>query len=294
MTAALRKSTRARTMTAKATNTASVRRPETETEPIAKKPRVENVIMSEDSNKIDPVEKLLSLTNINTDFLTSLEEVHHEEEEQGKSNELMPLNFTKILNDSIRRYYANAKRNNMAIYNENFALLNSRERSLAHDLVDTPELSFTHSPPAPFFKNVNFNSVAKSSSTSLDEYFSYDEDESPLENKHEQPAQEEVSSPLSVEEDEEDPKSNVPAKIVTPKLDEQPQQASPVSLSITFGNKMSFRYRQNHNNLNLSLHCNTHDNTHDLFKILNKHSILTGKASEMVSNGGFLINDFFL
>lgn len=241
-------------------------------EPEAKRHKRDNVIMSVDSNKIDPVEKLLSLTNINNDFLMSLDVCEDQQDNNlTELNELTSLDFTQILNDSIRQYYANVKHSPTSIYND-FGLLNNEKESIKKTA------SKSSAPTVPFFKNVNFNSVPTLGN--FEEYFSYDYEETVTSE-----SEAEIVS-LSVE-DEDDPKSTVPARIT-------PRKIVTNDFSIP-KNKMSFHYRHNHNNLNLSQRsCNTDLAPHDLLKILNKRSILTGKASEMVNNGGFLINDFFL
>lgn len=109
-------------------------------------------------DKIDPVEKLLSLTSTNNDFLLEIEsedttvphkqqqqqqqlnqpqshphyayELSSEEEEEEVDEEeldehigIASVNFTEILNDNIRRYYRNRLQNQ---YKDSFALLNNK------------------------------------------------------------------------------------------------------------------------------------------------------------------------
>lgn len=52
----------------------------------------------------------------------------------------------------------------------------------------------------------------------------------------------------------------------------------------------------NHNNITTNS-CNNNNNLNnlqDLSKILNKNSIITGNASEMISAGNFMLTDFYL
>ncbi|ODV81450.1 uncharacterized protein CANTADRAFT_24393 [Suhomyces tanzawaensis NRRL Y-17324] len=287
-----RKSSRTRTMTSKVresfdclepTNKPIVRKSDSEVVP-SKRRRIQ-APEEVNSDKIDPVEKLLSLTNVNNDILNLDEEetnasVNNEQLQSSNPisfTELKSLNFTKILNDNIRSYYANFRKTPLEVYNDHssFALLNSSSRKPTnHDIVPNPPSpstpTFTHNPNVPFFKNVNFNSNSKSNGESytFDDYFSYGEEE------------------------------KVPSVPAAPSTSDGFSKVN---------NKMRFHYRQNHNNLNLSdftscsssaLNASSYSvadgDSHDIFKILNKRSILSGKASEMVSTGTFLINDFFL
>jgi hypothetical protein len=66
---------------------------------------------------------------------------------------------------------------------------------------------------------------------------------------------------------------------------------SPSQLPVMAPLKMSFHYRH-HDNLNLSH--TSQPEAWDVLKALNKRCILDGSASEMVSTGNLLINDFFM
>ncbi|CUM65921.1 uncharacterized protein PRCAT00003574001 [Priceomyces carsonii] len=228
----------------------------------------------EHSDRIDPVEKLLSLNNPNTEILMNFdEEVGFDSQREiptgaQSDGHLISLNFTKVLNDNLRSYYSNFRRSPIEVYNDNssFSVLNHRLPVDQEKLEDRGKQYKTkdqclQTPEVPFFKNVNFN--PKQLSYTLDQYFSYDE----LTSDNEEAGKESSESP--------DPKT-------------------PTSLtSNDFAPKMSFHYRHN-NNLNLSLNKAANEQPLDVFKILNQRSVLSGRASEMISTGNFLINDFFL
>ncbi|KAK6457087.1 uncharacterized protein RJT20DRAFT_127223 [Scheffersomyces xylosifermentans] len=368
----LRKSTRVRTLTPKvraclsdttnkkqlATSAPIAKRTASEAHDDSNNLKKRRVVVEEvNSDKIDPVEKLLSLTNLNNDILNELvndnslnisntnqqdasdnidEDVDEDEYEDddideddedndqpsSKKNQLTSLNFTKILQDNIRSYYSKFRKSPIEIYNDNssFALLNKNEANnnsiynnsnastIASASNSTPQSPQTPSTSeVPFFRNVNFSGSSRSDYT-FDDYFSYDEltDDS---------SSDEALSPTD--------------KPAPPKKEET--KASSLYFP-KLSNKMSFHYRQNHSNLNLSLNNDgfesgavsplspastvdlpslMYDSTnglssngssvsidvngnHELFKYLNKRSILSGKASEMVGTGNLLINDFFL
>ncbi|ABN67125.2 predicted protein [Scheffersomyces stipitis CBS 6054] len=252
----IRKSTRVRTLTPKMrTYSARSKRSRSEDSPIKRRRIVDE---EDNSDKIDPVEKLLSLPNLNNDILDEDEEDEEEDEDETR-NELVPPNFTKILHDNIRSYYSNFRKSPIEIYNDNssFAFLNKKEE---------PDQR-CHCYNVPFFRNVNFSGSSRSDYT-IDDYFSYDE--------------------LTDNDTEESlsPTDKPGVKEVSPAT-----STSSVYFPDSFNNKMSFHYRHNHSNLNLS---DGFDSGADIFKYLNKRSVLSGKASEMVGTGKFLINDFFL
>ncbi|KAG7662551.1 uncharacterized protein J8A68_003925 [[Candida] subhashii] len=281
----IRKSTRTRTLTVKAktnTNTAVTKQqvPETHVQDhdqhINKKRKItrETEAQEEQSDKIDPVEKLLSLTSTNNDFLSDLESSSEEEEEEEEYiREIASVNFTKILQDNIRNYYSRKLRMNQ--YDDTFALLNKNTQQS-----ETSQLNSTSEPSSPkpstrdevpFFKNVNFG---KSREYTIDDFFAYNDEEEEQEPKS---PTEEISSPTTSS-----------PTLYIPKINQR------------------FNYRQNHLNLASDYQANSPNNhsqmatgmspssSQDIFKILNKRCILTGRASEMVSTGNFLINDFFL
>lgn len=318
----IRKSTRVRTLTPKmrtclsdstnkqAIDSARSKRSRSEDLPIKRRRIVDE---EDNSDKIDPVEKLLSLPNLNNDILLDLaeeaserdeDEEDEEEDEDETRNELVPPNFTKILHDNIRSYYSNFRKSPIEIYNDNssFAFLNKKEEpdvsnfssrsnsNAATASLTTPLSPQTPTSNVPFFRNVNFSGSSRSDYT-IDDYFSYDE--------------------LTDNDTEESlsPTDKPGVKEVSPAT-----STSSVYFPDSFNNKMSFHYRHNHSNLNLSdgfdsgavsplspgstvdlpnLNYGGSDNQ-DIFKYLNKRSVLSGKASEMVGTGKFLINDFFL
>lgn len=238
------------------------------------------------SDKIDPVEKLLSLTNTNNDILLDLEqyEDYYESDLESQdasaglrlargtasSRNSISLNFTKILNDNLRSYYSTFNRCPIEIYNANssFAILNRK-----HETAPVPQQSPSAQSAVPFFRNVNFNPKRPSAYT-FDEYLAYDDDEV---------APDDANTTSTESETEEH-------------ADEGPKGAIHIEkpLPTLAHSKMSFHYRHN-DNLNLSVNgTKGAADPQDVLKFLNKRSVLNGRASEMVSTGSFLINDFFL
>lgn len=209
--------------------------------------------VDDDTDKIDPVEKLLSLTNLNNDILNVDEPspVNYMNIASSNSTEQISLNFTKILNDNLRAYYSRVNKNPLEAYSDNstFGLLNKQPAAEAD-----PEIAPKNC-DVPFFKKVNFNSTSKS--YTFDEYLAYDD--------------------LSDTDESDEDKSPI----------------TPISLPQPLNGKMSFHYRHN-DNLNLSLNQHPCSEPQDLCKILNNNCIISGKASEMVGTGNFMINDFFL
>lgn len=221
-----------------------------------------DIIAEIKDDKIDPVEKLLSMTCSNTDIL-------HMDDSDTESISLasssssasaypnLTLNFTKAINDNLRSYYSRLCKSPMEIHNDH---------SSFSVLTNKPQVEESAAPKAPasasqipFFKNVNFSSTP--SFHRIDDYIYYDDDE-----------------PSSTDsEHEEMPASNHPLQLPLP----------PVS------GKMSFRYRQN-DNLNLSLSDVPKElEPQDIFKFLNKRSVISGRASEMIGTTNFMIKDFF-
>lgn len=210
------------------------------------------------NDTLDPVEKLLSYPTFNNDFLNEGETIVEPEREETSSSSSSPynvsLNFTKILNDNIRSYYHRAKRCPIEFYSDNSSFSVLNKRSEPEQAPARQTKSFD----VPFFRNVNFNPKPPSAYT-FDEYLAIDDEE------------EEAKDPLS--------------------SDEEPPSVT--NSPLLPNSKMSFHYRHN-DNLNLSLNDTPSADPHDVMKYLNKRSILSGRASEMVSTGNFLINDFFL
>lgn len=217
--------------------------------------------------KIDPVEKLLSISCVNTDIL------HMEDNDQlalsssstSSSSPAYPnlsLNFNKLINDNLRSYYSKLCKSPMEIHNDNssFSILNKQPQQPQGAAEKTSEKNFASQ--VPFFKNVNFDR-SPSSGEKIDDYIYYDDDEEPLSTDSEH---EEISA------------SNDPKMAVLP----------------TAG-KMSFRYRQNENvNFSLSdFQVENQNEPNDILKFMNKRSVISGKASEMIGTSNFLINDFF-
>lgn len=234
-------------------------------EPVAKRRKMDH---PDASDKLDPVEKLLSFAELHHDILHALDQeqaVSDDEcDDMPPSSTPTPsnisVNFTNMLQENLRHYYSNCKRGPLEVYNANslFAVLNQPR------IQEKPPAAAPPRHEVPFFKNVNFNPNPNPSAYTFDEYLAYDDDE-----------------PESTSESENDQPLPV-----------TPEAAHPLPLPTNL--KMCFHYRQFNNNLNLSSQTPSHDAQQDIMQILNKRSIISGRASEMVSTGNFLINDFFL
>lgn len=216
------------------------------------------------NDTIDPVEKLLSQTHSN-DILYNLDEDSHESDSDVDSLASpspsypaypnLSLNFNKIINENLRSYYLNFRKSHIEIHNDNSSF------SILNKKPQEVEERRTYKmPEVPFFRNVNFN--PQPSTQTIDDYLHYESYEN-----------DEVSSPTDSEHEE---------------LPTSPLVALP-----PVSGKMSFHYRQNNLNLSLSDYPGR-DEPEDIFKFLNKRSVLTGKASEMIGTLNFLIRDFFL
>lgn len=226
------------------------------------------VATEDDRDKIDPVERLLSLNKVDGDILNQ-EELPQEEappsnNEKSNVRKQVSLNFTGIYNETLKSYYSKLRKSPMEFYSDNstFSMLNKQ-----------PEINNNDNPPkeapapqvledAPFFKNVNFNFNSSSHPQTFEDFFAYDD----------------------LTDSDGSDGSDGSAGDKTPE--------TPPSIHIFTDPKMCFRYRQN-DNLNLSLNPLSSEPL-DIGKFLNRHSLLSGKASEMVSSGNFLIHDFFL
>ncbi|KAL6451242.1 hypothetical protein SBY92_002581 [Candida maltosa Xu316] len=309
----LRKSKRTRTSTEKAkiiqTNTSKVIEKEQPTQQsIPKKRKISNIEKEEyeKSDKIDPVEKLLSLTNINQDFLSDLtknipsnisssnstsclnigyeeddegeefeEEIEEEEEEEeDEFVEIANVNFTKIIQDNIRQFYVNRRLQNQ--YHDTFSLLNQSSKPIQQTQPSTnnttPSTTTSNNPDVPFFKSVNFGN--KPREYTIDDYFSYSEATEEEQQTKEPETSETDVSPITT------PKSNFQSLYI-PKINSN--------------NHYHYHYNNdNSRDLLLRNTINNNNDEQDLSKILNKNSLINGKASEMVSSGNFMINDFFL
>lgn len=214
----------------------------------------------ERDDKIDPVEKLLSFSHVNTDMLLEMNNAEHEAP-APLANASYPnilYNFNKVIHDNMKLYYAKFRKSQMEIHNDHssFSVLNKPPVDEAADAAKTPAKPKFQ---VPFFRNVNFNPTP-SFGHHIDDYIHYDDDE-PLSTDSEQ---EEIASPKGIEE-------------------------TPIP---SLSGKMSFHYRQN-DNLNLSLTDEQKVGDDDVFRFLNKRSVLSGKASEMIGTSSFLVSDFF-
>lgn len=211
-----------------------------------------------DNDRIDPIEKLLSLNNYDHDLNSYLQQdVEESENDDDNEEERRPsvsLNFTKIFNDNLLRH----EPYNFINQNSTFALLN-------HPNVSEPTNSQVAKSEVPFFRLVNFNPKPKQNV--IDELLILDDDNDavdPLEYKN-------------------------PSTNLTSSDSEDEEIATPKNSPLMTKSKMCFNYRQN-DNLNLS---NFKPQETEL-RILNENSIISGKLNETIGSGRFLMNDFFL
>lgn len=232
-----------------------------------------------EDDKIDPVEKLLCLTNLNNDILFDLDaedsasepssprsatssssisdtsaSYEYEDSPLHSSYPNMKLDFSKVITDNLRSYYLSACKSPIEIHNDNssFSILN-KETQHASGEAASPQKPRE----VPFFKNVNFNKPKFGNS--IEDYLFYDDDES--------------------------------AKFAT---DLEHEEMPPTSA--TFMPQLpnvSFYRRDDKLNLSLSDQ-KAWAEPQDISKILNLNSVMTGKASETVGTSRLLINDFFL
>jgi len=220
---------------------------------------------SPEDDKIDPVEKLLSMSSTNDilymDSDSSAESPLTSLDEPATSSAYpsLSLNFTKAINDDLRLYYLRLRKSPMEIHNDHssFSVLNSKPP------VEEPKVcsSASQASSVPFFKNVNFSSTP--SFQKLDDYIFCSDDED--------------DEPLSTDSEHED----------------LPSSTASHRLPVEESGKMSFHYRQN-SNMNLSLSdVQTEQDPQDIFKFLTHRSVLSGRASEMIGTSTFMIKDFF-
>lgn len=176
----IRKSNRVRTLTSKVKDLNGLTN-NLANEPPVKKRKLESKKLDEeipiDDDRIDPVEKLLSLTTVENDFLNTEDQFEYPPPmaptSSASSKTNISLNFTKIINENMRKYYSNLKRCPIEIHNDHslFSLLNhKKQQKITHQETESNTKS-----DVPFFRNVNFNPKPQSAYT-FDEYLSYDED----------------------------------------------------------------------------------------------------------------------
>lgn len=224
----------------------------------------------DDEDRIDPIEKLLSLNNdyeldINSYLQDQCEdeaddyeseEEDDEDYERKNSKHEVSLNFTKIFNDNIVRMQQS---NNFINNFSSFGMLANTNFDFSYP--PPPQQSSQQATvisQIPFFKLVNFNPKPKSANV-FDELINLD--------------------------DEIDPKDPLPVSDSEEEEAKTPNNTSP----LLSNSKMCFTYRQ-YDNLNLS-NLKPQEST---LKILNENSILSGKSNETIGSGKFMINDFFL
>lgn len=252
-----------------------------------------------DCDTIDPVEKLLSLTNVNYDFLADIDNESYTHggdytfSDSNKSHSCSSIdaccdqsysdssletcqsiddessiklpNFTQILNENLRKHYLRSTRDT---YRSKFSVLNpSSASSLCESTSAAPSTPVTQQ--APFFRTVNFN-PAPSKSRGLEEFVLYDDD-----------------TPGNDDDESVGPTS--------------PLNSVAKAGSFAVPSKMSFHYRHgSNNNLNLTQPCfknrsnDKYEDNYDVQKVLNTCLLSSGKGNEMFGSSKFLINDFLL
>jgi hypothetical protein len=210
--------------------------------------------------------------------------------------EIENVNFTQIIQENIRQFYVKRRLENQ--YKDTFSLLNNKdqeeEEAVPTKSQQTQQSQQPISKPieVPFFKNVNFGNKPKE--YAIEDYFSYNDEE-----EEDQGSLLESSSrnSLSVSSEEEysdsSDESDV-SPITTPKSETQSLYIPKINhhhhyyhcgLGMVNGAGQQYYQQRMDNVMNQE---------EDLSKILNKNSLINGKASEMVSTGNFMINDFFL
>lgn len=207
-------------------------------------------------DKIDPVEKLLSMTYASGDILLQMDEAETLQASSSASPEPhqnLSYNFNKVIHENMRKYYQTFGKLHIEIHNDNLSF-----SVLTRPKTEVPTPLPVSRAQVPFFKNVNFGR-SPTMGNRLDDYIYCDDDElSATDSEHE-------DMPLG----------------------------GPVHVPLPPVGKMSFHYRQN-DNLNLST--DTHGEAHgpqDVSKFMNQRSVMSGKASEMVGTSSFMIKDFF-
>lgn len=261
-----RKSCRRRTVTSKVSDQLKTNNPVQKRKlasdlDVAPVKRLKSEFVPLKDDKIDPVERLLSQTQ-DHDILYNLDESDSIAYAAQPSSAFQQHQPSAYPNLSLN--FTKIINENLRSYYSNFRKTpieihndNSSFSILNKKPQQQAECQSYKMPEVPFFRNVNFN--PKPSFGTIDDYLFYEDED-------------EISSPTDSEHEE---------------LPSGPLVVLPPT------GKMSFHYRQN-DNLNLSLSdCKTEE-PQDIFKILNKRSVLTGKASEMIGASNFLINDFFL
>ena len=216
---------------------------------------------SSDSDVIDPVEKLLSFANRNDNFF-SVEESDSELYETPE-----PASSTRIkgmMDANLKLYYSQLNHRQRHEGTSSFASLNDEASTSNHQSGEVAKCAESY-PVVPFFRTVNFNPTKKKA-YEFDDYLSYPDLEQ----------DDNVSDSL-------DQQTSDTESIKTPTL----------KFNTLDNQNMSFHYRH-YDNLNLSLNASTQPEKLDIFKAMNKRCILSGKASEIVSTGHLLINDFYL
>ncbi|EGV61948.1 hypothetical protein CANTEDRAFT_115404 [Yamadazyma tenuis ATCC 10573] len=241
-------------------------------------------IKNVDTDKIDPIERLLSLNNrydcdLNTYLQQEQERVDEDSDDYDDSDESesdeyssmsrrtseineVSLNFSKIVNDNLLRY----EPFNFINQNSSFAMLNN------HSVAQNVSTSVSKS-EVPFFRSVNFNPQPKQNV--IDELLNLDD---------------EIEQPVGPKDPiQTNTTGDINATTTSVSDSEEEELTTPKNSPLMTNSKMCFNYRQ-HDHLNLS---NFKPQPSDL-KILNENSIFSGKLNETIGSGRFLINDFFL
>ncbi|KAI5956574.1 hypothetical protein KGF54_001049 [Candida jiufengensis] len=316
------------------------------------------------TDKIDPVEKLLSLTNMNNDFILDLDitepnspisdsiknsssissngsissiiptisskrssslhslkncsynyedsEEDEDLEEDEEPIEIESVNFTQILQDNIRNYYKLKLQNQ---YKDSFTLLNNKNLNIysgenlnviTKDSNNTTATQSSSSSSVPFFKNVNFGRFKE---YSVEDFVTYGEEEEEKEEEKEEKELQEpkveqpsiINAPIDSIEDE-DPISTTVSPISSPttsnislttSTNTTPATTSPMNSNLYIPKLNNNWFKNQQSLLSSSYNQSSSQSLNfDISNALKKHSLYT--ASEMVSTGNFMINDFYL
>lgn len=269
----------------------TTRSPSVNNQPLKRQKLQSAHLLQDDHDKIDPVEKLLSISHIDNDILhmdetESLSPAPSVTSANATSNTPtypdLSQNLSRMINDNLRSYYMNFRKSPIEIHNDHssFSVLNQKQPDWNHKPVVDDLLPRTE---IPFFKNVNFN--PSPFGLAIEDYIYYGNEEE----------DEQDGEPnLSTKSDQDDPllaTDSEHEELGTPK-----STAATLSIPSLANNKMCFHYRQSGklslcSDLVAPQICFEDD---DMSKFLNQRSLLSGRASEMLGASNLKLHDFFL
>lgn len=255
-------------------------------------------LLQDDHDKIDPVEKLLSISHIDNDIL------HMDETESlspapsvtsasaastSPSYPDLSQNLSRMINDNLRSYYMNFRKSPIEIHNDHssFSVLNQTQPHWSQK-PEVDENALLPRTEIPFFKNVNFN--PSPFGLAIEDYIYYGNEED------DEQDEQDVGAPPNLETKnyQDDPllaTDSEHEELGTPK-----STAATLSIPSLANNKMCFHYRQSGklslcSDLVAPQVCFEDD---DMSKFLNQRSLLSGRASEMLGASNLKLHDFFL